>query len=121
MKGCCRHCRRSRQYRRGLCWKCYSSPIIRGAYATLYKQDQERPAPLPLEATAAIPGTEEKILVLIERESRTEALHHPGDRNVFPFGAGTNAQCRMPNAQPLAFAPGPPPAADDGLEAGRNG
>ena len=122
MKGCCRHCGRPRAHRRGLCYRCYSDQTIRGAYETLYKQDFERAAPLPAEPTAAIPGTEQKILVLIGRESRTEALHHPEDRNVFPGLAGGGvggSDLSDPADRPaqLAFAPGPPPEASDDWEA----
>lgn len=35
--------------------------------------------PLPIEATDALPGTEEKILVFIERASQGFQLFHPDD------------------------------------------
>lgn len=36
-------------------------------------------APVPEEATAACPGTETKILVMIDRINRGFQLHHPDD------------------------------------------
>jgi len=37
------------------------------------------PVPLPGQPTAALPGTEEKILIMIERAARREQLFHPQD------------------------------------------
>jgi hypothetical protein len=36
-------------------------------------------SPLPKEPTTALPGSEEKIAVMMERAKRRENLHHPLD------------------------------------------
>jgi hypothetical protein len=82
----CRHCHRSKPNRpRGLCWTCYYTPGVRQQYPSTSKfarrgvgdYDGESPrAPLP---TSALPGTAEKVLVLMQRARMRVALWHPAD------------------------------------------
>src|SRR2546423_7813948 len=82
----CRHCGRDRVNRpRGLCWTCYYTPGVRERYPSTSKFARRGvgnfcgAAPLPEFATDAMPGSEEKILILMERAARREALFHPDD------------------------------------------
>lgn len=85
----CRHCAAPLKVgrRRGLCWKCRHDPAIRDQYTS--------EAPTANRAvdggdgcalgrgrgkpTDALPGTEEKILVMRARASRGKELFHPQD------------------------------------------
>ncbi len=87
----CRHCQKSKVNRpRGLCWSCYYTPGVRDRYPSTSKYarrglaNSPGPLPLPAAATAARPGTEEKIAVLAERVRRREALWHPNDAKLNP-------------------------------------
>jgi hypothetical protein len=62
-----------------------------------------RPGALPQEPTPALPGTEEKILVLIERASRREQLFHPFD------GPGAASRLNQSAATLLQLASASPP------------
>jgi len=82
----CRHCKRDRVNRpKGLCWTCYYTPGLRERYPSVSKFGQRGIgngnawAPLPSEATSALPGTPEKVAVLEDRARRRQALWHPQD------------------------------------------
>lgn len=81
----CRHCRRCKVNRpRGLCWSCYYTPGLKEQYPSISKYanrgtgngNESRPLPEP---TATLPGTPERIDVLIERAEAGLALWHPRD------------------------------------------
>src|SRR5438034_2603383 len=82
----CRHCHRASVNRpRGLCWSCYYTPGVREKYPSTSKfahrgvGNFNGNVPLPDAATDTAPGSEAKILVLIERARRKQALFHPLD------------------------------------------
>lgn len=90
--GVCAHCKRNRLiHRRSLCTTCYYKPDIRVQYSRIeegFRSDGRRysvgtrdtPTPRVLpEPTDALPGTPEKIAVLLERLSRGQILWHPLD------------------------------------------
>jgi hypothetical protein len=78
----CKHCDASHVYRRGLCTKCYRTPVIREQHAHVsrvplgygFKRRSE-----PATATTAPPGSPEKVCALSERAARSEKLHHRDD------------------------------------------
>jgi hypothetical protein len=79
----CRHCdRRPVARSRGLCWSCFYTPTVRDRYPPLSTQNRglgmgrKR---LPCEPCDAIPGTPEKIRVLMERAARGQELFHEHD------------------------------------------
>lgn len=74
----CRHCNRPTisYRRRGLCWGCYQQPGIRARYFIVGKY---RGQSLPARPTEARPGTEAKVLVMIERARKRQQLFHPED------------------------------------------
>jgi hypothetical protein len=83
----CRHCaQRSATRSRRLCWACFSNPEVRRLYpitspfARRGVRDFFGRPPLPDQPTDAQPGSEEKILVLMERAQRGQSLWHPKDR-----------------------------------------
>lgn len=79
----CRHCGRIRAVKaRGLCWRCYYTPAV----STLYPSQSKfcprwnfNGAGASPEPTRAIPGSEDKILVLMERVDKRQCLWHPRD------------------------------------------
>lgn len=82
----CRYCRRKRANRpRGLCWTCYYTPGLRDLFPSTSKFARRGVGnfygqpPLPDEPTDALPGSEEKIRVLMERAAKGQALFHPDD------------------------------------------
>ena len=82
----CRHCEKSKVNRpRGLCWSCYYKPGVRDLYPSTSKYARRGvgnfcgQAPLPAVATAAAPGSEEKIAILAERAKNRQSLWHPQD------------------------------------------
>jgi hypothetical protein len=82
---CC-HCGHTPANRpRNLCWNCYAQPAIRAQHASKSKYaphgalDTYRRAPLPPTPTRALPGTPEKVAVLIARAALMQALWHPHD------------------------------------------
>jgi hypothetical protein len=82
----CRHCHRVPSNRpRGLCWSCYYTPGVRDLYPSTSKfarrgvGDFNGRACLPPLPTAALPGTPEKVAVLIERARLRQGLWHPAD------------------------------------------
>jgi hypothetical protein len=82
----CRHCQRVPSNRpRGLCWSCYYTPGIRDLYPSTSKfarrgiNDFNGGAVLPGAPTTALPGTPEKVEVLIQRARLRQSLWHPAD------------------------------------------
>ena len=83
----CRHCQTKNSNRpRGLCWRCYNTRSVRDRYPSTSQfarrgvTDFNGRTPRPTEATEAMPGSEEKILILIERAQLGQSLWHPEDR-----------------------------------------
>src|SRR5262245_3324916 len=102
----CRHCQKTKSNRpRGLCWTCYYTPGVREKYPSTSKFARRGLgnfnglAPLPDCPTDAAPGSEAKILILIERASLKRALFHPDD-----------SPLALPPLDALAEAMGPAPA-----------
>ncbi|MCC6417956.1 MAG: hypothetical protein IT429_06860 [Gemmataceae bacterium] len=82
----CRHCQKVKSNRpRGLCWSCYYRPGVREQYPSTSKfarrgvDDFNGRTPLPALPTGALPGSEEKIRILIERARQRQSLWHPRD------------------------------------------
>jgi hypothetical protein len=82
----CRHCNRTKANRpRGLCWSCYYKPGVREQYPSTSKYahrgvgDFNGRAKLPSAPTSALPGTPEKVAVLMERARLKQSLWHPLD------------------------------------------
>lgn len=79
----CRHCDRNIATRsRGLCWSCYYSPGVRERYPPTERSHRGLGTGrrrLPCEPTDAIPGTPEKIRVLMDRAARGQELFHDDD------------------------------------------
>jgi hypothetical protein len=69
--------------KRGLCVTCYKRSEIRARFPSRSKFHnhfrERRQHPLPRCSTQALPGSREKIEVLMERAARQEQLFHPGD------------------------------------------
>ncbi len=68
---------------RDLCWRCYYDPDIRDLYAprqtnSRYADYNRKPGPAK-EPTSALPGTQEKELVLTARAEAFQELWHPAD------------------------------------------
>lgn len=85
-KPLCRHCQVVRANRpRGLCWTCYYTPRVRELYPSTSKFGRRGvgnfcgSAPLPTCTTEALPGSEAKIMVLMERAAKRQSLFHPDD------------------------------------------
>ena len=81
----CRHCDRNRASRpRGLCWSCFYSPGVRERYPPCHRRgtgsSRKR---LPCEPTDAIPGSPEKIRVLMDRVARGQELFHDDDAELW--------------------------------------
>jgi hypothetical protein len=94
----CRHCGERKANRpKQLCWRCHmgtvTSPSVRHLYPSTSKfarhgvRDTYATARRASEPTAAPPGSEAKVLVMIERAARREALFHPLDAPMNPEGA----------------------------------
>jgi hypothetical protein len=82
----CRHCEVSRASRpRGLCWRCYYTPAVRDLYPSTSKYARQGVGnfsgntPLPALPTDAVPGSEEKVRVLMLRAEKGVSLWHPDD------------------------------------------
>ncbi|HKI34637.1 MAG TPA: hypothetical protein VKA46_22465 [Gemmataceae bacterium] len=82
----CRHCNRVPANRpRGLCWSCYYKPGVRELYPSTSKfarrgvEDRIGRVPLPDAPTSAVPGSEEKVHILMERARKRQGLWHPAD------------------------------------------
>ena len=83
----CRHCQKKNSNRpRGLCGTCYYTPGVRDLYPSASKfarrgvTDFNGRTPLPTDSTEATPGSEEKIMILMERAQLGQSLWHPEDR-----------------------------------------
>lgn len=88
----CHHCQwRKVEAKRhgGLCLKCFKDLEIRALYQEipLTKFVQKLP-PLPAEPTFAIPGSQEKMRIMMERVARGERVFHPDDREEWKTGHG---------------------------------
>ena len=97
----CRHCQKSKVNRpRGLCWSCYYRPGVREHYPSTSKYARRGVgnfcgrAPLPTCATAATPGSKQKLAVLAERAMNRQSLWHPDDLTFdsAPIGAAAMSQ-----------------------------
>ncbi len=82
----CRHCQVVEANRpRGLCWSCYYTPGIRSRYpsTSIYARrgldDFYGAGAMPVGPTRALPGSQEKVQVLMDRARRRQTLWHPGD------------------------------------------
>lgn len=83
----CASCgRRAVNRPRRLCAACYADPLVRQQFPPVRDtrgggkpRDGVAPRPLPRRPTDAPPGSEAKILVLIDRARRGLQLHHPDD------------------------------------------
>lgn len=81
----CVHCHKGKVSRPGgLCWACYYTPSVRQQYVVRTRCGRRglggRPGRKPaLEPTDALPGSEEKIRVLMKRAERGQELWHPHD------------------------------------------
>src|SRR5262249_38153197 len=84
----CSNCQetRTRYRRRGLCEVCYRNKRVRKRYAMkkacglgVVGNDFSGEAPIPPEPTDTEPGSEERILVLMERARLKQALFREGD------------------------------------------
>src|SRR6266542_1135108 len=100
----CRHCNRVKANRpRGLCWTCYYTPGVREQFPSTSKfarrgvGDFNGNAPLSDQPTLASPGSEAKIIVLMERAARRQALFHPFD-SIFASGQCSIASVELREA-----------------------
>lgn len=82
----CRHCSQSKVNRpRGLCWHCFYQPGVKELYPSTSKYARRGvrnfagAAPLPLFPTNELPGTPEKVAVMLERAKAGYAIFHPHD------------------------------------------
>jgi hypothetical protein len=82
----CRNCHQRKSNRpRGLCWTCYYTPGVRALFPSTSKFARRGlgnincNAPLAETATDAEPGSEAKIMILMERAAKRRALFHPLD------------------------------------------
>jgi ribosomal protein L40E len=81
----CRHCQARRISRtRGLCRRCFEDEEVRDLYPPRAtnggKNSRYRSGSTGLpEPTDALPGSDEKVLVLIERAARRQELFHHSD------------------------------------------
>ncbi len=82
----CRNCQKSKSNRpRGLCWTCYYAPGVRELFPSTSKFARRGlgsfngNAPLPDEPTDASPGSDAKIMILMKRAAKRQALFHPQD------------------------------------------
>src|SRR5262245_17841287 len=82
----CRNCQKTKANRpRGLCWTCYYTAGVREKFPSTSKFARRGignfngTAPLPDQPTPAAPGSEAKIMILMERAAKRQALFHPLD------------------------------------------
>jgi hypothetical protein len=91
----CLHCQEAIVSRpRGLCWRCFYTPLVRERYPSTSKFGRRgignfncRAPPLALP-TQARPGTSDKVAVLAERASMGQDLWHPDDAPLQPLEIG---------------------------------
>lgn len=90
MKPVCRHCKQRPVHRpRGLCLGCYYRPGVRELYPSTSKYARRGikatgAAGLDPEPTDALPGTPEKMAVLMRRVEGGFRLWHPLDAKIKP-------------------------------------
>jgi hypothetical protein len=95
----CPHCRRfvvAVGY--PLCWTCRQKPEVRALFPRRRSKFGRRgtgigvnsKAPLPASPTDAVPGSEAKILVMMDRASKRQQLFHPEDAIGKPARVPTN-------------------------------
>ena len=82
----CRHCQKVRSNRpRGLCWSCYYRPGVREQYPSTSKyarrgvSDFNGQTNVAAKPTEALPGSEAKVNILMERARLGLSLWHPHD------------------------------------------
>lgn len=80
----CRHCQIKKANRpRGLCWGCYYSPGVKDLYPLSNKYRRGildfNGQAKNTEPTKHMPGTKEKIEILIKRAQGKQELFHPLD------------------------------------------
>lgn len=85
----CKHCRVGHVNRpRGLCWSCYYAPGVRDRYPSTSKFARRGVGNFcgqgakPHAPTAALPGSPEKVAVLVERARMRQELWHPDDATI---------------------------------------
>jgi hypothetical protein len=107
----CRHCQKTKSNRpRGLCWTCYYTAGVRELYPSTSKFARRGPgnfngqAPLPDLPTDAAPGSEAKILILMERAILKQALFHPADSMLILPPLDMLAEAMGPAPEPLRVA-----------------
>jgi hypothetical protein len=81
LPGLCRHCSRCRVLQsRRLCWHCYQTDAIRRLYLPVRRKSVGEEAPQGIaEPMDALPGTPERVAVLVARAAAGQALWHPHD------------------------------------------
>jgi hypothetical protein len=100
----CRNCQKSNANRpRGLCWTCYYTPGVRKNFPSTSKFARRGlgnfngNAPLPEQPTLAPPGSQAKIMILMERAAKRQALFHPLD-SIFASDQGSAASMELREA-----------------------
>jgi hypothetical protein len=85
----CRHCHSGTVSRpRGLCWPCYYTAGVRDLYPSTSKYGRRGlgnfngATPLPAVPTDAMPGSPEKVAILMERAQNRLSLWHPEDADM---------------------------------------
>lgn len=83
----CRHCDRFPVGRpRGLCWSCYYRPGVRERYPPAAHTGRRGigfgSTRRPAEPTDAVPGSIEKVRVLMQRAINGQELFHPDDASL---------------------------------------
>ena len=98
----CRHCQKVKSNRpRGLCWSCYYKPGVRDLYPSTSKfarrgvSDFTGKSALAAQPTDALPGTPEKVAVLMERARLGLALWHPLDATLESAARKQKAQAAV--------------------------
>ncbi len=97
----CRNCNSHRPNRpRGLCWSCYYTPGVRERFPSTSKyarrglDDFNGKAKLPPVPTRALPGSPEKVAILMERARLRQSLWHPDDASLDDAGRFENVPAR---------------------------
>ncbi len=76
----CQHCNIGKVNRPfGLCWRCYCRGGVRELYGAPMQSSDFNGSASPSEPTDAMPGSEAKVAVLIERARCRQQLFHPAD------------------------------------------
>lgn len=91
----CRHCGKYKAafQRKGLCYRCSTTPEIRRQYATASpfgrrgtSEPMEMDRPAPKHPTAAPPGSSDKLRVMVQRAEAGCSLFHPEDVELRAYG-----------------------------------